>query len=206
MTWCPLSRWRRTAPGMALLRWLPALRRIGWCGPRRHRGRGGRPPLAADIAEHLEHAGLPAVPRYGSSALRIDLALTHPSQPDRTVLASSRTATATRRLRRRATASGCAARCSNGSAGRHLRVWSTDRCVTDCSPEEMQGMGAQIPASGPGEAARSWEWVRRCNGCARGRWGRGASCAVLASGRGWALMLVGARGGYPVVHGYEPSL
>jgi hypothetical protein len=85
-------------------------------------------PLTRDIAEHLAHLGLPVTPVYGSSDLRIDVAVAHPDDPDRMVLAVEadgpgyHAAATTRdrdRLRREAL---------HRLGWRHHRVWSTDWC------------------------------------------------------------------------------
>ena len=85
-------------------------------------------PLTADIAEHLAHLGLTVTPAYGSSGLRIDVAVAHPDDPDRMVLAVEadgpgyHAAATTRdrdRLRREAL---------HRLGWRHHRVWSTDWC------------------------------------------------------------------------------
>lgn len=85
-------------------------------------------PLTADIAAHLEHIGLPVTAAHGSSGLRIDVAVAHPHDPDRMVLAVEadgpgyQAAATTRdrdRLRREAL---------HRLGWRHHRVWSTDWC------------------------------------------------------------------------------
>ncbi len=85
--------------------------------------------LAADIVEHLEHIGLPATAGYGASALRVDVALAHPEDPEQMVLAVEadgagyRRAPTTRdrdRLRRDVL---------ERLGWRHHRVWSTDWCA-----------------------------------------------------------------------------
>jgi len=121
-------------------------------------------PLTADIAEHLEHVGLPVTAAYGSSELRIDVAVAHPDDPDRMVLAVEadgpgyHAAATTRdrdRLRREAL---------HRLGWRHHRVWSTDWCkdpvaqtqaiamAYDEAVREIDGLPGPRPSDDDGEA------------------------------------------------------
>lgn len=98
-------------------------------GGRHLEGAGDAEPVgavAADIATHLAHIGLPVTAGYGSSALRIDVAIAHPDDPDRMVLAvetdgaayhRSATTRDRNRLRRDAL---------ERLGWRHRRVWTTE--------------------------------------------------------------------------------
>lgn len=82
--------------------------------------------LASDIAEHLAHVGLPVTAGYGSSALRIDVAIAHPDDPERMVLAvetdgAAYRASATTRDRDRLRPEAL-----ERLGWRHHRVWSTE--------------------------------------------------------------------------------
>ncbi len=155
---------RMTAPGMALLRRYLRYAAAGGTALEDVDVEHDAPPLAADIVEHLEHAGLRAAPRYGSSALRIDVALVHPSDPDRMVLAVESdgpgyAATPTTRDRER-----LRREVLERLGWRHLRVWSSDwaadavaqtRRITEAYDEACRELAAgdRVPLPDEGDDA-----------------------------------------------------
>jgi hypothetical protein len=82
--------------------------------------------LATDIASHLAHIGLPVIAGYGSSALRIDVAIAHPDDGERMVLAVETDGAAYRQSATTRDRDRLRRDVLERLGWRHHRVWSTD--------------------------------------------------------------------------------
>jgi hypothetical protein len=117
---------RSAAAGATMLR--RYLRYVEAGGTSGEGGAGTAPvgALATDIASHLAHNGLPEIAGYGSSALRIDVAIAHPDDGDRMVLAVETDGAAYRRSATTRDRDRLRRDVLERLGWRHHRVWSTD--------------------------------------------------------------------------------